>query len=120
MKMGERAENYRRLAQKYMRDAEVFIEKGDYVQASEKLWGASAEMVKLVAAKRGIQLKTHGDLWNFVTKLHTELKDPQLSRLFLQANYLHQNFYENILPKEAVVAGAQAIKQFIAKLEKLT
>ena len=36
--------------------------------ASEKLWGASAEVVKVVAAKRGIKLKTHGDLWNFVSK----------------------------------------------------
>jgi len=85
----------------------------------KKLWGASAEMVKVVAAKRGIELKAHRDLWNFVTKLHTDLKDPELSKLFLQANYLHQNFYENILPAEAVLAGAETVEQFIAKLEKL-
>jgi len=117
--LSERVEHYLGLTHKYIRDAREFITKGDYVQASEKLWGASAEMAKVVAAKRGIELKTHGDLWNFVTKLHTELKDPELSKLFLQANYLHQNFYENILPAEAVLAGAEAVEQFIAKLEKL-
>lgn len=97
----------------------MFLAKGDYVRASEKLWSAAAEVVKVVAAKRGVELRTHRDLWEFVAKLRTELKDSEFSRLFLQANYLHQNFYEGILPPEAVVDGAEAVKQFIAKLEVL-
>jgi len=75
--------------------------------------------VKFVAAKRGVELRTHGDLWEFVTKLRTELKDPELSRLFLQLNYLHQDFYEGILPAEAVMDGAEAVKEFINELERL-
>jgi len=117
--MSERAEHYSNLMTKYLKDAEEFLAKGDYVQASEKLWGAAAEVVKVVAAKRGVELRTHGDLWEFVTRLRTELKDPEFSRLFLQANYLHQNFYEGILPPEAVIDGAEAVKEFIDKLEKL-
>jgi len=89
------------------------------VQASEKLWGAAAEIVKVVAAKRGIDLKAHGDLWDFVTKLRIELKDPELSKLFLQVNYLHQNFYEGVLPPQVVKDGADAVREFINKLEKL-
>ena len=115
--MGEVAEHYLGLARKYLKESEVFMGKGDYVQASEKLWGAAAEMVKAVAAKRGVELKTHGDLWGFVRELRNELKDPELSRLFLQANYLHQNLYEGVLPAEAVTDGAGAVKQFVDKLE---
>jgi len=117
--MGEKAEHYSNLMRKYFKEAEDFVAKGDYVQASEKLWGAAAEIVKVVAAKRGVELRTHGDLWEFVAKLRTELKDPELSRLFLQANYLHQNFYEGVLPPEAVRDGAEAVKEFIDKLERL-
>jgi len=117
--MDEKAENYSYLMKKYLEEAEILLAKGDYVQAGEKLWGASAEIVKVIAAKRGVELRTHRDLWEFVTKLRTELKDPELSRLFLQANYLHQNFYEGILPPEAVKDGAGAVKEFIEKLEKL-
>jgi len=117
--MSGKVEHYSNLMRKYFRDAEAFLAKGDYVQASEKLWGAAAEMVKVVAANRGVELRTHGDLWEFVTKLRTELKDPELSRLFLQANYLHQNFYEGILPPEVIVDGAEAVKEFIDKLERL-
>jgi len=116
--MSEKAEHYSNLLQKYFEEAESLLAKGDYAQAGEKLWGAAAEVVKVVAAKRGVELRTHGDLWEFVTKLRTELKDPELSRLFLQANYLHQNFYEGILPPQAVMDGAEAVKEFIEKLEK--
>jgi len=117
--MSEKVKRYSSLMGKYFKEAEAFLVKGDYVQASEKLWGAAAEIVKVVAAKRGVELRTHGDLWEFVAKLRTELEDPELSRLFLQANYLHQNFYEGILPPEAVTDGAEAVKKFIDKLERL-
>mgnify|MGYP001099729285 FL=1 len=117
--MSEKAEHYSNLMRKHIKKAEDFLAKGDSVQASEKLWGAAAEIVKVVAAKRSIELRTHGDLWGFVTKMRTELKDPELSRFFLQANYLHQNFYEGVLPLEAVIDAATAIKEFIDKLERL-
>jgi len=117
--LDEEAERYLRLAHKYLSDSDKFMAKKDFVQASERLWGAAAEMVKLVAAKRDVSLKTHGDLWKFVTELRTELKDPELSRLFHVANNLHQNFYEGILPPEAVMDGAEAVKQLVGKLEKL-
>lgn len=117
--MSEKAKHYSNLMRKYFKDAEAFLAKGDYVQASEKLWGAAAEIVKVVAAKRDVELRTHRDLWEFVTKLRTELKDPEVSRLFLQANYLHQNFYEGILPPEVIMDGAEAVKQFIDKLQRL-
>jgi len=108
------------LHRKYLEEAETLILKGDHVQASEKLWGAAAEIVKAVGALRGIELKTHGDLFQYVAKLRDELKDPELSRLFHVANSLHQNFYEGNQPASFVTDGAEAVKQLAAKLEKLT
>ena len=49
-----RLAEYERLNGKYLREAEELLEKKDYPQASEKLWGAAAEIVKAVAAGRGI------------------------------------------------------------------
>ena len=112
------AQHYRKLMSKYLEEAEALLEKGDYIQASEKLWGASAESVKVVAAERGIELKTHRDLWEFVAKLSSEMRDPEVNKLFLEANYLHQNFYEGILPPEAVKAGAESVKEFMEKILK--
>jgi hypothetical protein len=49
------------LSDKYLKDAEDLIKKEDYVQASEKAWGAASQVVKAVAAKRGKELRSHGE-----------------------------------------------------------
>jgi len=59
----ERAEFHRDLAEKFLREAEELLARGDYLQASEKAWGAAAQIVKAVAAKKGKELKSRGDLW---------------------------------------------------------
>ena len=114
----EKVEHYLKLNNKYLDEAEELIKKKDYVQASEKLWGAAAEIVKVVAAKRGVEIKSHGELYKFVAKLGTELGDPKLSRLFGLAGALHQNFYENWLPPATVVDHAEAVKELVAKLKR--
>ena len=113
------AERYLGLYRRYLEEAESFILKGDYIQASEKLWGAAAEVVKAVGALRGVELKTHSDLFQYVAKLREELRDPELSRLFHVANSLHQNFYEGNQPPSFVIDGAEAVRQLASKLEKL-
>ena len=113
------AEHYFNLNRKYLKEAEEFLAKGDPIQASEKLWGAAAEMVKTVAAKRGLELRSHRDLWEFVDKLADELNDPDIVKLFSIANALHQNFYEAWMPLGAVRRDAEAVKQLNEKLEKL-
>jgi len=111
--------HYLGLNRKYLTEGEALLAKGDHVQASEKFWGAAAEMVKTVAASRGLELRTHGDLWAFVTKLRDELKEPEVTRLFGLANTLHQNFYEASMTPEAVTDHVEAVKQLISKLENL-
>jgi hypothetical protein len=65
----ERAEFHRSLAEKFLREAEELLARGDYLQASEKAWGAAAQIVKAVAAKAGKELRSHGDLWRFVSEI---------------------------------------------------
>jgi hypothetical protein len=115
----EKVGNYLYLNDKYLKEAESLIEKGDYVQASEKFWGAAAEMVKAVAAQRGIEIRSHGELHGFVTRLGKELNDSELPNLFGTAAALHQNFYENWLPPETVVTYGEAVKRLVEKLRGL-
>ncbi|MHC1636147.1 MAG: PaREP1 family protein [Candidatus Methanospirareceae archaeon] len=112
-------EHYRTLSRKYLEGAKEFLRKGDLVQASEKLWGASALAVKAVAAKRGLKMEKHGSLWQFVNTLAKESKDKDFVRFFNTANALHRNFYENEMPKESVEISAEDIEKFIAKLSKM-
>ena len=119
MRMEDGTKNYLQLNNKYLREAEDLIGKGDYVQASEKFWDAAAEIVKAVAANRKTEIRSHGDLHRFVARLKQELNDPELPRLFGLAGELHQNFYENWLPPETVVDYGEAVKQLVRKLKRL-
>ena len=116
----EKTQDYLKLNNKYLKEAEALISKGDYVQASEKFWGDAAEVVKAVAARKSIELKSHGELYGFVSKLKDELHESELARLFSLASTLHQNFYENWLPAETVKDHAEAVRKFVERLKKET
>ncbi len=115
-----RLAEYERLNGKYLRDAEVLLRKKDLPQASEKLWGAAAEIIKAVAAKRGIRLGTHRSLGEFVERL--DLEHPELDLLtdFHVANSLHVNFYEDYYPERTVLKGAETVRNFVEKLRRLS
>ncbi len=114
-----RAELYLKLSEKYLSEAEKLLRREDYLQASEKAWGAVAEMVKALAAKEGIDLKSHGELHRYIAKLVEKTKDIELRRLWSVANELHRNFYEGWLPPELVKGYIEDVKELINKLRKL-
>ena len=92
---------------------------GDVRQASEKGWGAAAQMVKAVAEQRGWDHTGHALLYQTVRHLVQETGDTQLATLFHVASSLNSNFYENWLPIELVQSGLEDIGQLVEKLEQL-
>ena len=113
-------EHYQALNEKYLKDAKELLSKGDLVQASEKLWGATALTVKMVAAKRGLKLERHGSLWTFINGISKETGDKDVIRFFGEANALHRNFYENEMEKRSVEILAEDIERLIAKLKRVS
>jgi len=113
-----KAEIHENLSEKYLKDAEEFMKKGDYVQASEKAWGAASQMLKAEAARRGVELRSHSALHRFVITIARERGDEEIRRLWQSAGMLHQNFYENWLPKEMVVENIKDVKDFIKRLKE--
>jgi len=118
--MGIQESEYRylELSNKYLLDAEELLRGEDYPQASEKFWGAAAVMVKAVADKMGVELRSHGEIRRFVNRLKDELNEPELNRLFAVAADLHQNFYENWLPGQAVIDNGELVEEFVDRLKR--
>ena len=112
-------ERYMLLNGKYLEDAEHLLEAGDSPQASEKLWGAVAEMVKAVAARHGWRHFSHRELWDVVQRLSRESGDDEIVDLFGLAESLHANFYENWMAPETVRVYAARARHFIEKLRPL-
>ncbi|MBS7638342.1 hypothetical protein KEJ49_05605 [Candidatus Bathyarchaeota archaeon] len=67
-----KSELHLELLEKYSREAEGFLAEEDCIQASEKAWGAASQIIKAVAARRGIELKSRKELHAYVVKLEKE------------------------------------------------
>jgi len=117
----EKAEVHLKLCEKYIGEAEEYLEKRDYIQASEKAWGAASQIVKALAAREGRELRSHASLWEYMDELAERLGDKELRYLWSRANNLHQNSYENWMPSREVELAVNDVKMLIDKLRpKLT
>ena len=91
----------------------------DLRQASEKGWGAAAQMVKAAAEARGLEHNRHHLLYSVVDDLVEESKDASLLPLFGVANLLHTNFYEGRFRSARVRESLEQVSQFVDKVETL-
>ena len=114
-----RINKYAELNGKFLKDAKALLDKHDYVQASEKLWGATAQIIKAIALKRGKHLRSHAEIIKYVGLLSKELNDKSILVYFSVASSLHQNFYEDWLIPEIVIQDAKIVEKLIKKLKPL-
>ena len=91
----------------------------DLGQASEKGWGAAAEMVKAVAEQRGLYHRVHRALYEIVAGLVRETGDDDIRKEFASANELHHNFYENWFDRDNVEVRLGDVERFVGRVEPL-
>ena len=114
----QQAQTYRERSREYLARAFSELADQDLTQASEKGWGAAAQIVKAVADYRGEDHGHHRSLFRMADRLREESGDPELSRLFDTANSLHTNFYEDALTYEGVEERLQRVRTFVEKVER--
>lgn len=96
-----------------LEQAEAELAIGDVRQASEKGWGATAQIIKAVAEERGWEHHSHGSLHRAVDLICTETGNDDIHLLFQVANQLHKNFYENWDTPNNVRRALAAVRRFI-------
>ena len=116
--MTQDEERYKSAGNELLEKARDELAQGDLLQASEKGWGAAAQMVKAVAQRRGWRHDGHAALFEIVNRLASETYDPHLAMIFHTANNLHINFYENIMGNTLVETGLDQVSEFVQKLEQ--
>ncbi|MCE4598599.1 MAG: PaREP1 family protein [Desulfurococcales archaeon] len=113
----DRVEYHLGLSRRFLGEGLRLLGEGDYVQASEKLWGAAAQAVKAAAAREGLELKRHRDLWDYIKRLAERTGDDELVLLFDRADSLHRNFYEGVLPGRLVEMYAESVRELVERIE---
>jgi hypothetical protein len=113
------AQTYRDASRKLLAQGYAELEQGDTRQASEKGWGATAQMLKSIAEQRGWEHKGHRLIRRVASRLADETGDLDTRRLYRVADSLHTNFYEDLDTVEDVAAGLEDIRRFLGILEPL-
>ncbi len=115
--MTTQAEYYSSTSRKFLAQAEASLALDDLLQASEKGWGAAAEMVKGIAHARGWPHNGHRELFRIIDRLAEESGDEQLLTFFSTASALHVNFYEGWMTRNTVAVDLRQVAELLRKLE---
>ena len=111
---------YAAMSQEYLAHAEDYLRQGDLKQASEKSWGATACALKSIAEQRDWRHNSHSLLFDISSQVADEQEQPEHRNMFMEANAMHQNFYENWMPEEMAEQGVGRVKAYLAELEAVS
>ena len=112
-------QTYQQASERFLAQARAELSDGDLAQASEKGWGAAAQMVEAIAEQRGWRHRSHALLFEAVDALADEAGDQDIARLFDVASALHVNFYENWRSATNISRGLDDVETLIGKLSPL-
>ncbi len=118
--MTTRTDYHTDTGREFLARARAYLDAGDLLQASEKGWGAAAQLVKAAADARGWRHGSHRDLHHTVNRLTEETGDRRIQSAFGSASALHQDFFEGWLPRESVEGYLDEVAELVEKLEALT
>ena len=112
-------QQYQQASEHFLAQARRELADGDLPQASEKGWGATAQMLKAIAERCGWEHNRHRHYHRTASRLRAETGDGDIFRLFAVASTLHENFYENDMEADLVAAGLDDVEALLDKLRPL-
>ena len=109
-------QTYQQASQRFLVQAKQELAAGDLQQASEKGWGAAAQMLKAIAQQRSWEHGKHRHLSRAASRLRAETGDRDVYRFFSVANDLHGNFYENDMSAEDIAESLDDVQALLDRL----
>ncbi len=113
------SERYRSAAHTLYDQALVELEAGDLRQASEKFWGAAAQVLKSFAEKRNLEHDSHSHAYRVIREAVDASRNPDVGEWFKQAEALHGNFYEDWMIESEIRSSAEDVRRLIEVIERV-
>ena len=110
-------QRYQQASQRFLTQARQELAAGDLPQASEKGWGATAQILKAIAEQRGWEHNRHRHYHRIISRIRAETGDGDIRRLFNTASALHENFYEDDMHPDDVADGLNDVAALLTKLQ---
>ena len=103
-------------AQDFLKAADREFEAGDDLQGSEKMWGAAAHAVMMVAQKRGWPCGSHRQLGDAADRVVIETGEQALSGGFVAARGFRANANIGFMESDDVARGRRVVRQFVERV----
>ena len=110
------SQQYQQASERFLAQARQEFADGDLAQASEKGWGATAQMLKAIAEQRGWEHYRHRHYHRAASRIRAETGDGEIRRLFDSASALHENFYEDDMVADEVAERLDDVEALIDRL----
>ncbi len=106
----------RQPSEHFLEQARAELAASDLAQASEKGWGATAQMLKAVAEQRGWEHHRHRHYHRAASRIRAETGDGDIRRFFDSASALHENFYEDDMAADEVAERLDDVEALMDRL----
>ena len=109
-------QQYQQASERFLAQARQELSGGDLPQASEKGWGATAQILKAIADRRGWEHGRHRHLSQIASRLRAERGDRDIYRWFQVAEALHGNFYDDQMSSQDIAESLDDVENLIDSL----
>ena len=117
---GLSVDEHARISRRFLEHARIELDKGDRLQAGEKIWGAAAHALKAVGKQRGWNHDKHSCIFDTGEQLAREFDKEELFDQYLaRADYVHRNFYENDRSELSLGYALADVERLVNELETI-
>ena len=107
------------MSYRFLEHAQEELDKGNRLQASEKVWGATSQALKSIGIKRGWNHDEHVDILAIASQLALEQDRPDLTLKVDAAEAHHGNFYNNFKYPNAIQEAINSTEELVMELEDI-
>ena len=106
------------ISQRMIQQAREELDKGDRLQATEKAWGALAQMMKAHGQQRGwLNLGSHRTVGHIARQLAAESDHRRILDAYIAADNGHRNFYDNEMSPPEIAEIIAVVGNVLPALE---
>ncbi len=107
------------ISKRMIQQAREELDKGDRLQATEKAWGALAQMMKAHGQQRGwLNLGGHRTVGHIARQLDDEYEEIPVLRAYIAADNGHRNFYDNEMSPPEIEGIIETVADALPDLER--
>ena len=116
---------HRQQALDFLDAADQEFATGDFLQGSEKMWGAAAHALIAVGMQRSLPYETHAAMRNIARRLAGESQEPWMfTGGFSIAEFFHINFYHGFqrspLDDDGLELWRMQVRAFVERVVEIT